>query len=158
MLPTLIQKLEFRVLGDDSFQNRISIWCVYLLANVNKTVIAPSSTGKYCIWWISLFHAKIHMNITLLRTSAFTREFMLQKETHHTQCQCKHVFDYKSTVFTTGARRQDPIWYPMSWYRPPIYFRLFSYFWYISLGKYMGILTNRFSDTSGSTDVYIGRR
>jgi hypothetical protein len=41
----------------------------------------------------------------------------------------------------------------MSWYRPPIYFRLFSYFWYISLGKYMGILTNRFSDTSGSTDV-----
>jgi hypothetical protein len=29
---------------------------------------------------------------------------------------------------------------------------------YISLGKYMGILTNRFSDTSGSTDVYIGRR
>jgi hypothetical protein len=21
----------------------------------------------------------------------------------------------------TGARRQDPIWYPMSWYRPPIY-------------------------------------
>jgi hypothetical protein len=53
---------------------------------------------------------------------------------------------------------RTPIWYPMSWYRPPIYFRLFSYFWYISLGKYMGILTNRFSDTSGSTDVYIGRR
>ena len=51
---------------------------------------------------------------------------------------------------------RTPIWYPMSWYRPPIYFRLFSYLWYISLGKYMGILTNRFSDTSGSTDVYIG--
>ena len=31
----------------------------------------------------------------------------------------------------------------MSWYRPPIYFRLFSYFWHISLGKYMGILINR---------------
>ena len=23
---------------------------------------------------------------------------------------------------------RTPIWYPMSWYRPPIYFRLFSYF------------------------------
>ena len=32
---------------------------------------------------------------------------------------------------------------PVCQYRPPIYFRLFSYFRHISLGKYMGILTNR---------------
>ena len=34
-------------------------------------------------------------------------------------------------------------------------FFYFTYFWHISLGKYMGILTDRFSYTSGSTDVYI---
>ena len=56
-----------------------------------------------------------------------------------------------SVEIITGARRQDPIWY-----RPPIYFRLFSYFWHISLGKYMVTLTERFSDTSGSIDWCTG--
>ena len=37
-------------------------------------------------------------------------------------------FELKYLEIYTGARRQDPIWYSMSWYRPPIYFRLFSYF------------------------------
>jgi hypothetical protein len=61
-----------------------------------------------------------------------------------------------SVEIITGARRQDPIWYRMSWYRPPIYFRLFSYFWHILLGKYMVTLTERFSDTSGSIDWCTG--
>ena len=48
------------------------------------------------------------------------------------------VHKYLCTIL---ENTQDPIWYPMSWYRPPIYFRLFSYFWHISLGIYMGMGT-----------------
>jgi hypothetical protein len=49
MLQKLIQKLQLRVLGADSFRIRIIIRCVYLLANVNKTIIKLSNTGKYWI-------------------------------------------------------------------------------------------------------------
>ena len=38
----------------------------------------------------------------------------------------KRVIKYNENTQVLVDR--TPIWYPMSWYRPPIYFRLFSYF------------------------------
>jgi hypothetical protein len=62
----------------------------------------------------------------------------------------ENIWEYWQTGFLT---RPGQLMYTFLYIRPPIYFRLFSYFWHISLGKYIGILTDRFSDTSGSTDV-----